>query len=49
MDDLVRRLRGGTVLTVRIALGGVWHDERCLEAADAIRYLSKQAEKENQK
>jgi hypothetical protein len=35
-QELIARLRSGIHRTIQITLGGVTHDQRCLEAADAI-------------
>jgi ApbE superfamily uncharacterized protein (UPF0280 family) len=35
-EELIARLRSGIHRAIQITLGGVTHDQRCLEAADAI-------------
>jgi hypothetical protein len=35
-QELIARLRSGIHRAIQITLGGVTHDQRCLEAADAI-------------
>ena len=39
MSDLVKRLRSGSHNRETTALAGVFHDARCLEAADRIEAL----------
>jgi hypothetical protein len=41
-DDLIQRLRSGHHNLILTVLGGVKHDERCLEAADRIDALEKE-------
>ena len=42
---LVKRLRSGRVSEEVISLGGVKHDNRCLEAAETIEKLTREREK----